>query len=224
MGLQNKDFPIRYSLVPEERKKVAAALKKTGGATPTQIGQIARKQGVARKCIVELINTLHLEVLPDKKPVKKTNKRPTAKQVAEKHFKEPVSAPTPEPTPIPEKQFDATLEKTLKDEGEQTLEYLASVEEELRLAKERAAAAEERAREEIRKTAELRKATRGHRDTIEELRGDLGTAQRKAAKATAQANSVTAELKEAIKREKALLTALNESERAYDSLAERCRS
>jgi hypothetical protein len=227
--VMQRGYPVRYSLAPDERRTVAQTLKQRGGATPTQIKGIARSKGVAQKTIVQLIESLGLKVLPDTAVPSAPRGKDRARAEAEKLFRAPEPAPLPADIDVTEPEFDMKLselldlETELRRKNDESLEYLATVETQLAEARAEAEAERERARAALEQTKKLRIATRADRERIDELEGEMNVLKRKYNRLAGKARWLYGELTGSTDRERKLLAALDESERAYESLKARCK-
>lgn len=229
--------PTRYALLPEEQRAIADGMKKQGKITVSQIKRQAKFYRCALKPIYHIAERLGVPVIADQK----VNRKAQVRAAAEELFKAPAGALEAAPTHIEEKacdepqkslsedEFDAAVELLAEEEGRlealerhhrteraaREAEFAHQVEEaETRLSEE-----EGRAREAIRQTAALRRATREDRERLDEAQAALHSAEREMSrlrKRTQAAEEITRrhkdELKASMARERRLLEALAQSE------------
>lgn len=233
MGSQTPDTAycgIHYSLTPDDRRTVAQRLKRTGGATVSQIRQIAAQYKVAAKVIHQQMTILKIPVLPSTSSPKPASVKSRQIELADALFKIPSSAPEPvePPAPAPSSMADVdkameevlALEKQIRADHDETLTYLAKVEKEMSAAKAEAQSHKERAEQAIQQTKKLRIATRADRDRLDEVEGQLNSQTRIYNQIKGRARWLYGELAESTTREKLLLEALAQSEADLAS----CRS
>lgn len=193
MGTHTNNYPTRYSLRPERSKQVAERLKRSNGATRPEIRAIAESEGVAQKTIMEMMTTLKLDVKPHPSDVAKPPKRKpriNPKVAAEKFFKDTLLTIEDNPPPATSADLDVllSLEESMREEQDKLITELAGMETEMLAALNQAEEWQTRAKDAMRQTKKLRLETRQDRETIEDLRGDIGVVRRRAGRSVQAAN------------------------------------
>ena len=141
MGRPQKkdDFPIRYSLLPAQRREIAAKLVGHTDIKERQLVALCREYYVAKKVLVELMEQLGIDIL-----LAPRSHRDKAKDLADKVFK-PKVVEQSAPTPLPEAasivdtnveldeamQLVADMESELNAREDKMLGDLADMEAEL---------------------------------------------------------------------------------------------